>query len=332
MERYSSKFCTASPCLSVQVMLFTVPKVKKLTNYDKKYDEEKLQRALQEIKSGNSKKAVSKNPYCKLGKEHFTPIPKSAIQNLADETTANRFRACGLQPWNPNSIDFSKCLRKQFNKIIESVSNNTQDQFSKSQSIIGYEEFAKIVGNRKIEKLVSSNMLVCANTKCENFELLKQIYHRLEPNPDSTLNNSVVEIEDRTPSKTDKNSKSLNVLNHELALSLPKDTNMEKGEQPPKSISVDDTGPLTSIENLGHVYNEQTDGLEELERRNISNQGPSGNRAKQRRGPPVDALHGKSLVNGQRCVYNGQTLSGTQGSTILLDDMLITERGIDEAK
>ncbi|KAF2896867.1 hypothetical protein ILUMI_09306 [Ignelater luminosus] len=49
-----------------------------------------------------------------------------------------------------------------------------------------------------------------------------------------------------TPIKTDKNLEPLNVLNHKLALSLPsQDTNIEKGEEPHKSISVDDTGPPT---------------------------------------------------------------------------------------
>ncbi|KAF2893832.1 hypothetical protein ILUMI_12335 [Ignelater luminosus] len=252
----------------------------------KKYDEKKQQRALQEIKSGNSKKAVSVKygiprstlqfrlgpKFTKMKFGHHPYLTKDEEQVLIDwilESHRTGFRACGLQPWNPNSIDFSKCLGKEFNKINESVSNNTQDKFSKSQNIIGYEEFFKIVGNRKIE---AGNMLECSNTKFKG-----------------------------TPSKTDKNLEPLNVLNHELTLSLPsQDTNMEKEEKPHKSVSVDDTGPFTSTENLGHVYNEQKDGLKELERKKdhkTSHIEAKGKLSKEQKMDPLKTLKSSGINN-----------------------------------
>ncbi|KAF2889050.1 hypothetical protein ILUMI_17123, partial [Ignelater luminosus] len=115
---------------------------------------------------------------------------------------------CGLQSWNPNSINFSKCLGKKFNKINESVSNSTQDQFSKSQNIIGYE----------MPMIFTDNPV---------------------PAESSTSNNKITILQDITL--------------HEFALSLPsQDTNMEKGEEPHKSISVDDTG-LEKLERVTKI-------------------------------------------------------------------------------
>ncbi|KAJ8974706.1 hypothetical protein NQ317_018507 [Molorchus minor] len=56
------------------------------------------------------------NPYCQLGKCHFAPILENALKHMKPETIINGFRACGLWPWCPNGLDFSKCLGKKYAK------------------------------------------------------------------------------------------------------------------------------------------------------------------------------------------------------------------------
>lgn len=46
-----------------------------------------------------------------LTKVDFGPILKTALEEFVYKSTIrNGFKACSLCPWNPDAIDFSKCL------------------------------------------------------------------------------------------------------------------------------------------------------------------------------------------------------------------------------
>ncbi|KAF2906101.1 hypothetical protein ILUMI_00072 [Ignelater luminosus] len=231
-----------------------MPKVKKLTKYDKKHDEEGLQRALQEIKSGNFKKAVS----VKYG------IPKSTLQSrLGPKFTKTE---PGHHPY----------LTKD-----EELKPNADSTLNSSVVEIGDVSF---VNNSTIEK----------ETDYFTSELNKiPIIFMDNPVPGESLtsNNKITILQDitlvkGTPSKTVKNLTPLNVLNHELALSLPCQNTTMKKEEPHKSISVDDTGSLTKKEAQkrktkakGRVEKEQqTNPLESVTSAYITYylQGPTG--------------------------------------------------------
>lgn len=47
-----------------------------------------------------------------LSKSDFASVFKNAFEQIAEKTIVNGFRACGLYPWNPDAIEYSKCLGK----------------------------------------------------------------------------------------------------------------------------------------------------------------------------------------------------------------------------
>ena len=48
-----------------------------------------------------------------LTKEDFGPVLAKTLEKHIDkDMVINGFKACGLYPWNPNAIDYSKCLGK----------------------------------------------------------------------------------------------------------------------------------------------------------------------------------------------------------------------------
>lgn len=70
------------------------------------------------------KKAVrefyEKNPGQVLNKMTFAPLLEKVVTEVVKpETLEHGFKACGLFPFNPNAIDFSKCLGKvnELNKV-----------------------------------------------------------------------------------------------------------------------------------------------------------------------------------------------------------------------
>ncbi|KAK9679753.1 hypothetical protein QE152_g39744 [Popillia japonica] len=61
------------------------------------------------------------NPTELITKEQFAPILKCVLDKvIKPEVITNGFRACGIFPWNPNNIDFTKCLGRS----IDANNNN----------------------------------------------------------------------------------------------------------------------------------------------------------------------------------------------------------------
>lgn len=129
------------------------------------------------------------NPFCKISKEHFAPILQKAVAALKPEAIINGFRVCGLQPWNPNSIDFSKCLGKNYHPQNVTANGNKES--------LSYADFCEIVGHNKISALKSGSESKCQNDKCDNFSILFNIFSHFRPNvvKDNTIHdNSSIEI------------------------------------------------------------------------------------------------------------------------------------------
>ncbi|XP_050293612.1 uncharacterized protein LOC126734122 [Anthonomus grandis grandis] len=123
------------------------------------------------------------NPYCQLGKHHFAPILDKALKNLKGEAIVNGFKSSGLFPWNPESIDYSKCLGKKQREIehLEEI---------KTDKKIDYDLFCKMLNTDLLQKL-ETGKAVENHKNCKYFDILRNIYSKLKPS--SALNISIVE-------------------------------------------------------------------------------------------------------------------------------------------
>lgn len=63
---------------------------------------------------------------------NFTTIFVETLSKLNENTVKNAFRACGLCPWNPNAIDFSKCLGKTSSDTVITSQSTTAEAFDVS--------------------------------------------------------------------------------------------------------------------------------------------------------------------------------------------------------
>lgn len=97
------------------------------------------------------------NPNSVVTKENFASVLKTAISQLKSNSIVSGFKATGLFPWNPEAIDYSKCLGK-----INSPNKNLNETICPKQSIT-YDDFVQIVGHEKIlvfEALDNSDKLI----------------------------------------------------------------------------------------------------------------------------------------------------------------------------
>lgn len=72
------------------------------------------------------------------------------VDNVKSEAIQHGFHACGLYPWNPPAIDYTKCTGK-----------NKDTNPDKAQKIetdaITFKTFRKIVGEKKMEMFNNFN-------------------------------------------------------------------------------------------------------------------------------------------------------------------------------
>lgn len=112
------------------------------------------------------------NPYCTLGKQHFAPILEKAIAQLKPDVIANGFKACGIYPWEPDNIDFTKCLgtsttgKENSASSVNVISNDFPEKVEKQH--LTFEKFKELVGEAKLTEL-EKGIASGHNTDCGYF-------------------------------------------------------------------------------------------------------------------------------------------------------------------
>ncbi|KAK4873512.1 hypothetical protein RN001_015541 [Aquatica leii] len=106
--------------------------------------------------------------------------------------TLRALRACGLFPWDPSTIDFSKCLGKE--KKVEDQHN--PDNSINNNFCLKYEDFCNIVGPTKLQDLQSFD----ENNSDDNFQILFKIYKKFKTSDhdhfiEEGQNESVIQVE-----------------------------------------------------------------------------------------------------------------------------------------
>ena len=87
------------------------------------------------------------------------------------------FKACGLFPWAPENINFSKCLgrkEKDRGKTSESWSRSSNESFRD----LNYEKFCDLLGPEKCNQIKQFKDKAANGheEKCEDFRLLCKIF------------------------------------------------------------------------------------------------------------------------------------------------------------
>ncbi|KAI4466761.1 hypothetical protein MML48_2g00008229 [Holotrichia oblita] len=116
--------------------------------------------AFKPLKNG-WKKGVNEWRRSNLTKEKFAPILKLAIDNhLNRDILKNGFRACGLFPWNPDSLDYSKCPGKSTQLLrTTNIQPTVKMNYETFKGIVGkellsnFETFSEMQENESFNKL-----------------------------------------------------------------------------------------------------------------------------------------------------------------------------------
>lgn len=84
------------------------------------------------------------NPLLAINLEKMAPLLESAVNKFSPDgnTIKNGFKACGLYPWNPDAVDYTKCLGSNKNK-----------NKSSETTTISYKSFADAVGDDLLNQL-----------------------------------------------------------------------------------------------------------------------------------------------------------------------------------
>ncbi|CAI6354541.1 unnamed protein product [Macrosiphum euphorbiae] len=149
--------------------------------------------AFRPLKSG-WKKGLSewrnKNPHSSVTKKDFAPILDAVLKTTVKSSTLiNGFKACGLFPWNPDQIDYKKCLGKNYFSTI----NETTTTINIANNIknLNLKEFSDIIGIETLEKFNNIENIVETENQSEEFFILYRIYEQLKGNQQ----NSEVDLE-----------------------------------------------------------------------------------------------------------------------------------------
>lgn len=98
--------------------------------------------------------------------------------HLKSDTIKHGFQTCGLYPWSPDAIDYSKCLGKARN-ITTNVSYNISDV--KDDNFITFGQFKNILGIEKIKWLANSPITADLSEDDINFKKMIDLFVKNSP-------------------------------------------------------------------------------------------------------------------------------------------------------
>lgn len=210
------------------------------------------------------------NPTLSLSLDRMAPILKNAVDKFSPNgnTVRNGFKACGLYPWNPDAVDYTKCLGVKV-KNIEAITINRPS----NAATVSFETYAKVVGDDLLKELqLFSSQQVTAESKSTEFLILHQLFEEYTKVSNSTNNydaqsaivtdivgdlksnifdkidktesdirnnlklNNIIAVDDKTDSYIIENSKLNNIL------VINEDESHIKDDLEINNIAIDETG------------------------------------------------------------------------------------------
>lgn len=110
------------------------------------------------------------HPTQSLTLDQMAPLLKNALDKFSPNGDAVRhgFRVCGLYPWDPNPVDYSKCLGAMTKKSVRNCNNRPS-----GTATVSFETYHKIIGEELLNEVepFSPDLGTCDN-KCKEFIIL----------------------------------------------------------------------------------------------------------------------------------------------------------------
>lgn len=157
------------------------------------------------------------NPGEQITKVNFAGILDMALKkSIKPETLINGFRVCGLVPFNPDAVDYTKCMGAQQLEV-PIYKNNDQT----SNYLMSVSKFNEIVGPVKIEELMVKKI------GDENYNILYRLYECFQgsaanispPSPPSASTSSSILRKDEEHDAPTSPSIFKNDENHDVPVS-----------------------------------------------------------------------------------------------------------------
>ena len=119
-----------------------------------------------QMRPENNNKVVSKSTFCPLLNNVLTNI------NLT-ETIKNGFRKCGLYPFNPDKVDYSKCVKNQL-ELLEKIYQKTSMHYECDIA----DKIINLISPKLRDRGVDSDIVleeICLLKNSENVEICNDI-------------------------------------------------------------------------------------------------------------------------------------------------------------
>lgn len=131
-----------------------------------------------------------------ITKVNFAKVLEIALEkSLKPETLINGFKTCGLVPFDPDAIDYTKCLGGTTNNQDENVPPNLSRPIeTNSQNVITLSKFSEIVGPSKMSELKSMNEPRLDTD--QNSQILYQLYSVFNVNNSPDLDSYLINTSD----------------------------------------------------------------------------------------------------------------------------------------
>lgn len=118
----------------------------------------------------------------------MVPLLKIAIDDFAlkEQTISNGFKACGLYLWNPDAIDYLKCLgvsNKNFSNNLSTLTNaNEKNETTSITDVdtITFATFTRIVGPNLLDEIQASTLDIRHEIKSPEFLILCNLFKELK--------------------------------------------------------------------------------------------------------------------------------------------------------
>lgn len=98
-------------------------------------------------------------------KQNFATVLKEGTEKINPLCIVNGFRACGLYPFNPDAVDYSKCIAKA-----PSTTEQTADQTQVTpETSMPFNKFKEIVGTETLNQFKQIKQIIPDMQNNEHF-------------------------------------------------------------------------------------------------------------------------------------------------------------------